>query len=106
MSDICTTQKPIYLSSASDAERRLMRKHFSKLSKQGIIYIPVGHWCYKHISICTEEEINNFVHRQLAQMKTQYFNRLKPLQRFVKDHKIQKMYYDFNTIFSYQNEVE
>lgn len=95
------------LSDATNSERRKYRNYFSKLSKQkNIIYVPVGHWVYKLIDYCTEEEINNFVRRQLNQMKTQYFNRLKPLQRYVKDHKVQEMYYNFNTIFSYQNEVE
>ena len=70
---------------------RLVRKLISELRKEGVIYIPVESKLYRHIDLCTVDQIETFAKKQLAHMKKQYFNTLKPLNSALQDVKLKEM---------------
>jgi hypothetical protein len=64
---------------------RQVRKWLSELRPKGIVYIPVSSRVYRHVDQCTKAEIQTYVGKQLAHMKKQYFNTLKPLKDVLED---------------------
>jgi len=67
------------------SNERQVRKVLSELRPQGIVYIPVEPYIYRHVDDCSKTEIEVYVKRQLAHMKKQYFNTLKPLKDVLED---------------------
>ena len=68
-----------------NANNRSYRDAISRLSKQGIIYIPIGNYRYKRIEQCTDEQVERHFKQQLSAIRTQYFNKIRPLKNYIDD---------------------
>jgi hypothetical protein len=64
---------------------RVYRRAISELRREGIIYIPVDKRFYKRIELCTKEEQDKYIRKQLSSWKTQYFNSIVPIKNYMTD---------------------
>lgn len=71
------------LENAKD-ERRI-RQAISELRKEGLILIPLSSHYYISTDRCSREDVEIFAEQQLAAWKTQYFNTILPLKKYLKD---------------------
>ena len=70
---------------------RSIRRFLSNKRREGCIYIRVSKKTYNHVENCSHEEIEHYVRTQLNHIRTQYFNTLKPLQKYVEDEKLKEL---------------
>lgn len=77
-------------------DERQTRDIISQLRKEGHIYIPIASKTYRNIKYCTIEQIESFVRTQIAHMRKQYFNTLRPLKNHLSDMKLQTMIEQLN----------
>jgi DNA-binding transcriptional regulator YhcF (GntR family) len=66
-------------------DARLIRKAISQLRKEGIIFVPVGHYTYADVAKHTtlQDKAREFAQAQKKALITQYRNTLKPLNQFL-----------------------
>ncbi len=63
---------------------RMQRMKISELRKEGEhIFLSVGRRHYKRIELCTREQKDKYINGRLSSMNTQYFNSVKPIERFM-----------------------
>ena len=72
-------------------DERQTRDIISQLRKEGHIYIPIASKTYRHIDYCTIEQVEHYARTQIAHMRTQYFNTLRPLKSKLSDLKLKTM---------------
>jgi len=71
---------------------RMFRKAISELRKDGEIYIPsYKDGNYYHTSILTDEQIEQFAIAQVHHWKTQYFNTILPIKKFIKEETLREL---------------
>lgn len=73
------------------SDERQVRDIISQLRKEGHIYIPIASKTYRNIKYCSMAQIEHYVRTQIAHMKTQYFNTLRPLKNHLSDLKLKEM---------------
>ena len=73
-------------------DERAVRKVLSELSKEGIIFIPIETRTYRKIELCTDKQIEEYYLTQLSSMNTQYFQRLKPLEKHIKKERLNDLH--------------
>jgi len=93
---------PYEIVTKGSKQEREMRKIISEARKEGHIYIPIASKTYRNIKYCTIEQIESFVRTQIAHMKKQYFNTLRPLKNHLSDLKLQTMIEQLN-LFEEEN---
>lgn len=66
-------------------DARLIRKAISELRKEGIIFVPVGHYTYADVAKypTLHDKAREFAQAQKKALITQYRNTLKPLNQFL-----------------------
>jgi hypothetical protein len=74
-----------------EENERTVRKVISELRKEGLILIPVRPRYYTDIEFVRQDEIDAFVRSQIQSMRTQYFNTLRPIKRFIKNKELVKL---------------
>lgn len=74
-----------------EENERTVRKCISELRKEGLILIPVRPRYYTDIEFVRQDEIDAFVRSQIQSMRTQYFNTLRPIKRFIKNKELVKL---------------
>lgn len=81
--DYIKTLKIIYTSDYP--QERTVREAISELSKEGIIFIPssIGKGIYVSIEGASEDEIVRYYQSQDKHFKTQYFNKVLPIKKWI-----------------------
>jgi len=74
-------------------QERIVRSVLSELRKEGILFIPSdqGKGIYIRIDHANRSEIENYAKAQARHFKTQYFNTMLPMKRYVEDLKLLRM---------------
>ena len=73
-------------------DNRFQRKAISELRKEGIVFIPIGSFIYKRIELCNEDERNDYINSQIASAKTNYYNTILPIRRFMNDEQLKQLH--------------
>lgn len=73
-------------------DNRLMRKAMSELKRKGIIFVSVGNRKYKRIENCTTEEKDSYINKQVAHLRTQYFNNIVPIKNHLNQEQRDALY--------------
>ena len=81
--DYLKTLKIIYTSDYP--QERTVREAISELSKEGLIFIPssIGKGIYVIIDGASEDEIVKYYQSQDKHFKTQYFNKVLPIKKWI-----------------------
>ena len=82
---------PYEVNTTGASDERQIRDIISKLRKENVIYIPIASKTYRHIDYCTIEQVEHYARTQIAHMRTQYFNTLRPLKSKLSDLKLKTM---------------
>lgn len=72
---------------------RQMRKAISELRAEGVIFIPVGDYLYRSVSHCTTEQIVNFAKERDASLKTEYFNTLHSVKKYLNKEQLDQLHF-------------
>ena len=72
--------------------QRYIREQLSQQRKLGNIYIPVGQYVYRRIELCAAEQVESYIRSQVAHLRTQYFNTLKPLRNYAQSEQVAELY--------------
>ncbi len=74
-------------------QERIVRSVLSQLRKEGILFIPSdqGKGIYIRIDHANRSEIESYAKAQARHFKTQYFNTMLPMKRYVEDLKLLRM---------------
>lgn len=86
--------KRLTLVNTSDyPQERVVRSVLSQLRKEGILFIPSdqGKGIYIRIDHANRNEIESYAKAQARHFKTQYFNTMLPMKRYVEDLKLLRM---------------
>ena len=89
-------ENPYEVTTRHSRDERKTRGIISQLRKEGHIYIPIASKTYRNIKYCTIEQVESFVRTQIAHMRKQYFNTLRPLKNHLSDLKLQAMIEQLN----------
>ena len=73
-------------------DNRLLRKAMSDLTEEGIIFIPIGDKVYRRIELCTSDQVEKYYRTQLSHLRTQYFNRIKPLEKHMRKELLDELH--------------
>lgn len=94
--------KPIYpglasqthINTADYPNERTIRQRLSQLRKVGIIFIPSkqGKGIYVRIDQAQPEEIEQYAQAQSRHFKTQYFNTMLPMKKYLSDQKRKELF--------------
>ena len=87
---------PYEINTEGASDERWIRKVISEARKEGIIYIPIKSYVYRKIEYCSIDQIESYVRKQIAHMRTQYFNTLRPLRDRLSDMKLKEMVEQLN----------
>ena len=79
----------IIVNTADYPQERIVRSVLSQLRKEGILFIPSdqGKGIYIRIDHASRNEIESYAKAQARHFKTQYFNTMLPMKRYVEDRK-------------------
>jgi len=74
-------------------QERIVRSVLSELRKEGILFIPSdqGKGIYIRIDQANRSEIESYAKAQARHFRTQYFNTMLPMKRYVEDLKLLRM---------------
>ena len=83
----------IIVNTADYPQERIVRSVLSQLRKEGILFIPSdqGKGIYIRIDHANRSEIESYAKAQARHFKTQYFNTMLPMKRYVEDLKLLRM---------------
>jgi hypothetical protein len=83
----------ILVNTADYPQERIVRSVLSQLRKEGILFIPSdqGKGIYIRIDHANRCEIESYAKAQARHFKTQYFNTMLPMKRYVEDLKLLRM---------------
>ena len=83
----------IIVNTADYPQERIVRSVLSQLRKEGILFIPSdqGKGIYIRIDHAHRSEIESYAKAQARHFKTQYFNTMLPMKRYVEDLKLLRM---------------
>ena len=83
----------ILVNTADYPQERIVRSVLSQLRKEGILFIPSdqGKGIYIRIDHANRNEIESYAKAQARHFKTQYFNTMLPMKRYVEDLKLLRM---------------
>lgn len=73
-------------------DNRLLRKAMSDLTEEGIIFIPIGDKVYRRIELCDNDQVERYYRMQLSHLRTQYFNRIKPLEKHMRKELLDELH--------------
>mgnify|MGYP001182221449 FL=1 len=73
-------------------DNRPLRKAMSDLTEEGIIFIPIGDKVYRRIELCTSDQVERYYRMQLSHLQTQYFNRIKPLEKHMRKELLDELH--------------
>ncbi len=87
---------------------RVIRQLLSQLRREGIIFIPskLGKGVYVRIDHAAQEEIDQYAKAQAKHFKTQYFNTMLPMKRFVEDQKLIELFGHFEGVMEHDSQHE
>lgn len=71
-----------------DVDDRMLRRIFSELRKEGVIFIAVGNFKYKRIEICTDEEKQRYFWTQLKSAKAHFSNTINPIKKYLSQEQL------------------
>ncbi len=79
---------------------RSVRQLLSQLRKEGVIFIPskLGKGVYIRVDQASKEEIDQYAHAQAKHFRTQYFNTMLPMKKFVDDQKLIELFGRFEGV--------
>jgi transposase len=85
--------KTIIQTSDYNSERTI-RQLLSQLRKEGIIFIPSkrGKGVYVRIDKAQQDEIEQYAQAQSRHFKTQYFNTMLPMKKYLSDQKLKELF--------------
>jgi len=72
-------------------DERIIRKAVSELRKEGIILIPLSAHYYIDVNRCSREDATVFAESQMKAWKTQYFNTVLPLKKFIGEQRFKEL---------------
>lgn len=74
-------------------DNRPLRKAMSDLaSDEGIVFVPIGDKVYRRIELCSSDQIERYYRMQLSHLRTQYFNRIKPLEKHMRKELLEELH--------------
>lgn len=90
---IVETRGQINVLHFGEENERQVRKTLSRMRKQGIITIALADEpnVRRKVEMCEDKQIEEYAHSNLTSMKTQYFNTLVPIKKYIKDKKLLEM---------------
>jgi transposase len=76
---------------------RTIRQLLSQLRKEGVIFIPskLGKGIYVRIDTAHRDEIEQYAQAQAKHFKTQYFNTMLPMKKYLEDQKLKDLFGQF-----------
>ena len=79
---------------------RTIRQLLSQLRKEGFIFIPskLGKGVYVRIDQASKDEIDQYARAQTKHFKTQYFNTMLPMKKFIEDQKLIELFGRFEGV--------
>lgn len=92
-----------YMIKTSDYQsERAIRQILSQLRKEGVIFIPskLGKGIYVRIDHASKEEIDVYARSQAKHFKTQYFNTMLPMKKYVQDQHLQSLFGQLEDVMS------
>ena len=81
------------VNTANYPQERIIRSILSQLRKEGVLFIPSdqGKGIYIRIDHANRSEIESYAKAQARHFRTQYFNTMLPMKRYVEDLKLLRM---------------
>lgn len=81
------------VNTANYPQERIIRSILSQLRKEGVLFIPSdqGKGIYIRIDHANRTEIESYAKAQARHFKTQYFNTMLPMKKYVEDLKLLRM---------------
>ena len=74
-------------------DNRTLRKAMSELANnEGIIFVPIGDKVYRRIELCASDQVERYYRMQLSHLRTQYFNRIKPLEKHMRKELLDELH--------------
>lgn len=78
--------------SFGDKDNRAARQAMSDLSKEGIIFIPMGKRRYVRVERAAKSLVNRHLWSLIRMLRTTYINRIKPLEKYLSEEQKQYLY--------------
>ena len=81
------------VNTADYPHERIIRSILSQLRKEGVLFIPSdqGKGIYIRIDHANRSEIESYAKAQARHFRTQYFNTMLPMKKYVEDLKLLRM---------------
>ena len=81
------------VNTANYPQERIIRSILSQLRKEGVLFIPSdkGKGIYIRIDHANRSEIESYAKAQARHFRTQYFNTMLPMKKYVEDLKLLRM---------------
>lgn len=89
--DYLTNMGYVDTSAENPKEERRIRQAISELRKDGIILIPVSSHLYMDANRCDKQDAVTFAEAQVQAWKTQYFNTVLPLKKFIGEQRFKEL---------------
>ena len=81
------------VNTANYPQERIIRSILSQLRREGVLFIPsdTGKGIYIRIDHANRSEIESYAKAQARHFRTQYFNTMLPMKKYVEDLKLLRM---------------
>ena len=81
------------VNTANYPQERIIRSILSQLRREGVLFIPSdqGKGIYIRIDHANRAEIESYAKAQARHFRTQYFNTMLPMKKYVEDLKLLRM---------------
>lgn len=86
-------RQKVLVNTADYPNERVIRSILSQLRKEGVLFIPSknGKGHYVRIDHANKHEIESYAQAQARHFRTQYFNTMLPMKRYVEDLKLLRL---------------